>query len=473
MTANSQQALRNSNPLQEFASEFISSTRDYVFIRPEDRLLILRPNKIHHLNRTGTEVLSALYSQDSPDVAGVIAATAARYCIPESRVAADLEKLLHSLALVLQDREGIAPAVRRTPFGSHVRELPVLSEIALTYRCQNRCTFCYASAPERGRQVPEMTTPQVVKIIDAIVDDARVPTVSFTGGEPTLRPDLSDLIAYAKSRRLRTNLITNGICCGTPGYVERLAEAGLDSAQVSLEAADPETHDQIVRHAGAWERTVRGIDLLKEAGIHVHTNTTINRSNRDGLLDLVDFLADMEQPYLSMNMVIRTGGAVGSMEIGYEEIGGLVVPVKRRAEEHGMRLVWYSPVPLCLFNPVAHGLGSQSCSAADGLLSIGPDGRVLPCSSFEQGVGNLLEEPFERIWNRRAARYWRRKEFLPPGCRDCELATLCCGACPLYWDERGDTSEIEDLTAASSALSKVVWRAKKRLLGRVRGVGVG
>ena len=49
------------------------------------------------------------------------------------------------------------------------------------------------------------------RIIDTIVDDARVPTVSFTGGEPTLRPDLPDLIAYAKSRRLRTNLITNAI----------------------------------------------------------------------------------------------------------------------------------------------------------------------------------------------------------------------------------------------------------------------
>ncbi len=462
----------DSNNVQAFAAEFIASTRDYVFIRPEDRLLILRPNKIHHLNRTATEMLAALYAQETPDVAGVVAQAAARYGVPQAQVEADLERLLRSLALVLQDREGAAPAVRKTPFGSHVRALPVLSEIALTYRCQNRCTFCYASAPDRGPEVAEMTGDEVRRILDVIVDDARVPTVSFTGGEPTLRPDLPALVAYARSRRLRTNLITNGLRCGANGYVEKLAAAGLDSAQVSLEAADPAVHDAVVGRPGAWQRTVQGIRNLKAAGIHVHTNTTINSLNRDHLAGLVDFLADTEQPYLSMNMVIRTGDAVGSMEIGYEEIGELVLGLKERANERGMKFVWYSPVPLCLFNPVAHGLGSQSCSAADGLLSIAPDGSVLPCSSFEQGVGNLLREPFDAVWNRRAARYWRNKEFLPPGCRDCELAELCCGACPLYWDERGDFEEIAAHLAPTSALSKVAWRARRRWLGQVRGVGV-
>jgi radical SAM protein with 4Fe4S-binding SPASM domain len=459
--------------LQSFAAQFITSTRDYVFVRPQDKLLILRPNKIHHLNRTATEMLVGLYAQDPPDVAAIVQDTAARYGVTEAQVAADLERLLRSLSLVLQDREGAATAVRRTPFGSHVRELPVLSEIALTYRCQNRCTFCYASSPERGQEVREMTTDQVKRVLDAIVDDAQVPTVSFTGGEPTLRPDLPGLIAYAKTRRLRTNLITNGLRCGANGYVVKLAEAGLDSAQVSLEAADPAVHDDVVGRPGAWRRTVRGIRNLKAAGIHVHTNTTINSLNRARLLELIDFLAEMGQPYLSMNMVIRTGDAVGSMEIGYQEIGDLVLPLKERANEQGMKFVWYSPVPLCLFNPVAHGLGSQSCSAADGLLSIAPDGSVLPCSSFEQGVGNLLHESFDEVWNRRAAKYWRDKEFLPPGCRDCDVADLCCGACPLYWDERGDFGEIDAHLAPASTLSRMVWRAKRRWLGQVRGVGMG
>lgn len=174
-----------------------------------------------------------------------------------------------------------------------------------------------------------------------------------------------------------------------------------------------------------------------------------------------------------MNMVIRTGEAVGVDDIRYEEIGDIVLPLKERAEEQGMRFVWYSPVPYCLFNTVVHGLGSQGCAAADGLLSIAPNGDVLPCSSFEQGIGNLIQEDFQKIWNRRQARYWRNKEFLPPGCRKCDLAHLCCGACPLYWDEQGSFAELAPHLSQTKFWEGLAWRAKRRFFGKVKGVGVG
>ena len=175
-----------------------------------------------------------------------------------------------------------------------------------------------------------------------------------------------------------------------------------------------------------------------------------------------------------MNMVIRTGGAAGDdNEVGYSNIGSLVEPILERARALGLRMVWYSPLPYCLFNPVTIGLGSNSCAAADGLLSIAPDGQVLPCSSFETGIGNLLTEHFNAIWNRRGARYWRNKEYLPPVCRDCDLSRICCGACPLYWDEQKGFGE---LPAAAERrvglLAETKWKLKRRLLGRVKGVNV-
>ena len=458
--------------LQHFAASFVESTREYIFIRPEDNLLILRPNQVHFLNATATTMLHTLYQQEPVDVAALVRQMASRYSMPAEQIAHDLEQVLHSLSLILENKTGCAPAVRTTPFGSHARKLPVLSEIALTYRCQNRCFFCYASAPERGPQVGELTTDEVKLLIDKIADQARVPTVSFTGGEPTLRLDLPELIAYAIERGLRTNLITNGIRCANREFVARLADAGLHSAQVSLEAGEAAIHDAVVNYEGAFERTVQGVRNLKAAGIHTHTNTTINNHNRHVLPALIDFLAEMGQEYLSMNMVIRTGEAVGVPEIRYDEIGSIVLPLKEHTESHGMRFVWYSPVPYCLFNPTAHGLGSQSCAAADGLLSIAPDGQVLPCSSFEQGIGNLLNEDFEEIWNRRTARYWREKDFLPPGCKDCDMAELCCGACPLYWDEQRSFDEIAPHLTRTGSWEQAVWRLKRRYLGRVSGVGV-
>jgi radical SAM protein with 4Fe4S-binding SPASM domain len=459
--------------LNQFARNLIESTRDYVFIRPEDRVIILRPNQLHYLNETATWMLQTLYAQEQVDAGAVAAAAAERYGVAPAQIEADLQKLLQSVALLLNNRTDCAPAIRTTAFGSHQRLYPVLSEIALTYRCQNRCFFCYASSPERGRDVPEMTTAQVCQIIDAIMDQAHVPTVSFTGGEPTLREDLPALIAHARQRGLRTNLITNGIACAAPGYVGQLADAGLHSAQVSLEAGCAALHDEVVGHAGAFERSVAGVRNLRAAGIHTHTNTTLNHRNCEALPALLDLIVALGSTYFSMNMVIRTGGAAGRDDIGYAEIGALIDLAQREAHARGLRFVWYSPVPYCLFNPPAHGLGSQGCAAADGLLSIAPDGGVLPCSSFEQSIGNLLTESFDTIWNRRSARYWRNKEFLPPGCRQCDMAPLCCGACPLYWDERGSFEELAGHARPVGLVEQMAWRARRRFAGQVKGVGVG
>ncbi len=450
--------------LQQLAESLVAQTRECVYIRPEDRLLILRPNRVHHLNRTAAGMLTRLYAPGNPDVPTVLREMAKEYKVPEERIARDLERLLITVAALLNDDVCGAPAVRRTPFASHRRELPVLSEIALTYRCQNRCHFCYASSPERGRSVAEMTTAEVCRVIDRIALEARCPTVSFTGGEPTLREDLPELIAHAKRRQMRVNLITNGLRCADEAYVARLVATGLDSAQVSLEGGTAAVHDAIVGHPGAFAATTRAVRVLRAAGIHVHTNTTICAGNRDHLEQLVTFVRrELGSDYLSMNMVIRTGTALDHPEIGisYREVGTLITAAQTCAEREGIQLVWYSPLPYCMFNPVQAGLGSKSCAAADGLLSVSPSGEVLPCSSFEQGIGNLLTHSFRKVWHSRQARYWRSKSFLPPACERCAIKSICCGACPLYWDERGGFAELEGFAPRPSHLSKLRWSIRQ------------
>jgi radical SAM protein with 4Fe4S-binding SPASM domain len=462
--------------LQRFAAELVGATREYIYIRPEDGLIILRPNRLHHLNETATLMLDRLYGDpEGPNVERVVAEVAARYGVEAERVRGDLRNLLISISALLNDAVCGAPSVRQTAFGSHRRELPVLSEIALTYRCQNRCTFCYADAPERGREVSEMTTAEVRIIIERLYDEARCPTVSFTGGEPTLRPDLPELVRYAKGKEMRVNLITNGVLCADEGYVGTLADAGLDSAQVSVEGHCAAVHDAITQHPGSWERAVQAVRTLRAAGIHTHTNTTICGGNRAHLLELVDFIAeDLGSDYFSMNMVIRTGTALANPQddVRYSDIGGIIRAVQERARERGVRFVWYSPVPYCLFNPVQAGLGSKSCACVDGLISVSPSGELLPCSSFERGIGDLLHRPFEEVWYSRTARYWRHKEFIPPLCQRCEIRDICCGACPLYWDERGSLRELEPVAPGGPFWADAVWRLKRALWSGTHGVGL-
>jgi len=462
--------------LQRFAAELVNSTREYIYIRPEDGLIILRPNRLHYLNETATLMLDMLYGNaKGPDVEAVVSFVARRYQADEARVREDLRNLLISVSALLSDNVCGAPSVRQTPFGSHRRELPVLSEIALTYDCQNRCTFCYADSPNRGRKVPEMTTAEVKITIDRICDEAHCPTVSFTGGEPTLRRDLAELVAYAKAKGMRVNLITNGIKCADPEYVRTLAEAGLDSAQVSIEGGSAEVHDAITQHPGAWARAISGVKNLRAARIHTHTNTTICGGNRDHLLELVDFIAqELRSEYFSMNMVIRTGTALrhDADDIRYSEVGSLITAVQERARERGLRFVWYSPVPYCFFNPVQAGLGSKSCACVDGLISVNPAGQLIPCSSFDQGIGDLLHRSFRSVWHTRTAKYWRRKEFIPPVCQRCKIRDICCGACPLYWDERGGFEELANLAPGGPPWAGLIWRLRKALWSGTRGVGL-
>jgi radical SAM protein with 4Fe4S-binding SPASM domain len=462
--------------LQSFASELVTQTRSYIYIRPEDGLFILRPNRVHHLNKTAVAILTRLYGGDDvPDVDAVVQEIAAEYAVDSDRVRGDLYKLLVSIAALLRDDVCGAPSVSERPFGTHKRELPVLSEVAVTYRCQNKCVFCYAESPARGREVAEMSTAEVKTIIDRIFDEAHCPTVSFTGGEPTLRKDLPELVAYAKGKGMRVNLITNGLRCADPEYVDALKEAGLDSAQVSLEGPSPEVHDAVVRHRGAFAKTSQAVHVLRAAGIHTHTNTTICRSNREHLLDLVDYIADeLQSEYFSMNVIISTGTALQHMEqdVTYTEIGPIIEQVQEHAEEKGIKFVWYSPVPYCLFNPITHGLGSKSCACVDGLLSVAPDGELLPCSSYERGIGNLLQNAFEDLWYTPEARYWREKQFIPPVCRGCEMRHICCGACPLYWAAHGGFDELAGVAPGAGLVDTAVWKLKRWRWGQACGVGL-
>ena len=103
---------------------------------------------------------------------------------------------------------------------------------------------------------------------------------------------------------------------------------------------------------------------------------------------------------------------------------------------------------------------------------------MLPCSSFEHGLGNLLRQTFEEVWNSRTARYWRGKEFLPPVCRSCDLKRICCGACPLYWDDVGSFEELlrahgVEGKRRSGKLAEWSWRMRRKYRGKAKGVGHG
>ena len=422
-----------------WVDEMMASARPHLMVRPADELLILVPNTPVKLNPTALRVLGAMVDEG----AGIAQVLEREGDTPRRRRA--LHEFFTDLSAWLNGTlgEGVGRrAVAHEPFTADFCRYPVLSEVALTYRCNLSCSFCYAGCgvgalPEGWSEDRVMGDDEVCRVLDVIRRDAHCPSVSFTGGEPTLRPGLPRFITHARDLGLKVNLISNGQRLDAA----RLAEAGLDSAQLSLEGPTAVLHDGLVDRPGAFDRLWGAVEQLKERGVRVHTNTTLSRENLPHASAIVDLVADRGLDRLTMNLVIPCGsaGSDPALAVPYSEIGPHVLRLRDRAEARGVQLIWYSPLPLCLLNTVAHGLGNRGCAAADGLLHVGPGGDVLPCSSFAHGesLGNLLRDPFEQVWESRAARFFRAKQMMPPGCHDCPEAAVCQGACVLYWREVG------------------------------------
>ncbi|RJQ48056.1 MAG: radical SAM protein [Gaiellales bacterium] len=425
----------------KWVDAFIDRIRPYVTVREQDAVLIKMPNQAFRLNRTGVQVMSFLLGGGGVDdllrQAGADKA---------GEVALFLDAVKRGLEGSLLETDP-SPAVDVKPLELNFSSLPVLAEIALTDRCNLRCVFCYAGCPSipaasgKGR---ELSQTEVRRLIDRVRGEAQVPSLSFTGGEPTLRHDLPDLVAYAaRIKGMRVNLITNGTLV-TPGLAGALRRAGLASAQVSIEGATAATHDAATGVAGSHERSIAGLENLAAAGVRVHANTTINRLNLHECVSMPGLAVALGLDRFSMNLVIPAGAAAAnhSQLVRYEELGPVLEGVMAASRRHGVEFMWYSPTPLCLFNPIARGLGNKGCSACDGLLSVDSSGGVRPCSSWDETVGSLLTGGFEEVWGSARARAYRAKSLAHPGCRECDSFSACNGACPLYWGHFG-FSELE------------------------------
>ncbi len=410
----------------EWIDGFVKQIRKYVYVRELDNLLILVPNQAFRLNQSGVSILNFLLKGNTvAQLLSVIGDSETKrreihyfFC--------DLRSILSGCLKEGEKRQ----AISYYEFRGDLNTYPILSEIAITYRCNLKCEFCYVGAKDSK----ELNTSDMKKIIYKIYNEAKVPSVSFTGGEPLLRKDIVSLVAYASEIGLWTNLITNGTLFDR-NQTKSLKDAGLNSAQVSLEGPTPEIHEDITGVKGSFQMTINGIKNLIEAGIPVHTNTTVSRKNINYLSGILQLIKSLGLKRLSMNLLIPCGSAGNkkNLWVSYNEIGEHILKLKHFAQNEGITFMWYSPLPMCEFNPIAYGFGNKSCAAITGLLSIDPMGNVLPCSSWCEPVGSLLRTSFKEIWESPLLTYFRNADYAPDNCHKCIDFKLCKGACPLFW----------------------------------------
>lgn len=271
------------------------------------------------------------------------------------------------------------------------------------WHCSQRCVHCYAAGQKYAEEA-ELTTEQWKTVIDRC-RDACIPQLTFTGGEPTMRPDLPELIEHAAWFVTRLN--TNGLAL-TPELCRELYTASLDSLQITFYSADPAVHDSLVGVQG-YARTVAGIENALAAGLNLSVNTPLCTRNRDYRKTL-EFLHGKGVRYVTCSGLITTGAAATeaseSLQLSTEEIKDVLREAVEYAYANGMEISFTSPGWVEPEFCEELGISVPSCGACLSNMAVTPGGNVVPCQSWlsDDVLGNILTDDWAAIWDSEACK---------------------------------------------------------------------
>lgn len=327
--------------------------------------------------------------------------------------------------------------------------------LVLGYSCNNRCLGCYAESMEFDGLV-SMPFSYAAEIVDAM-EGMGVKKCLLIGGEPTLYPELSRLVAYMKNNTdIKTTLVTNGRMLASFDYAKRLADSGIDKVVISIEGSSANIHDKITQ-ANSFEQTLKGIRNCLKLSVKTSTLTTISALNGDDLFAIAEMANDLGVVNIGYNCSIPSLGKNNRVN------GDLTLPpaiTARKIEntyalckDKGIKVNFNMTIPLCLIDQKIIPSMMEDKSLAVGCqmyhgkgAAFDCHGSILPCTHFADapllnGAMNeernfLLGETFQSIWENGAiANNFRDSLWKYPSekCANCQYWGGCIGGCPLLW----------------------------------------
>ncbi len=325
-----------------------------------------------------------------------------------------------------------------------------------TNRCNLKCQHCYQDADTlEASTTNELTTDEAKTLIEQIAQ-ANFKVMIFSGGEPLLRPDIFELVAYASSKGLRPVFGTNGMLI-TPEVAQKLKESGAAAMGISLDSLDEAKHNEFRGDPDAYRLAIQGMENCKAVGLPFQIHTTIVDWNKDELLDIIDFAVEKgaiaHQPFF----LIPVGRGVYIAETSIEVLENeeLLRKIMQKSTE-----VPISVKPTCApqFVRIAEQMGidtrySRGCLAGLTYCIINPDGIVQPCAYMKQEAGNVREQSFADIWAESPIFEKLRTEAYANPCGTCDYKQGCggCRARAAYYHE-GDFMAADEYCAHGKKL---------------------
>jgi len=320
----------------------------------------------------------------------------------------------------------------------------------MTNACNLNCIHCHCSAGKPSNN--ELTTTQAKKLLDQLADIPEFRMIAFTGGEPLVRKDLFEILAYSKSLGFTNTIATNATLIDD--YVaSMLKDCGVAIAAVSLDGLSAETHDTIRGVPGAFENALKGMKALRNVGILLHINITVMSYNIDEFEKMIDLIDELDAGILIVYQLVTVGrgGDIKDASLDVETNEKLIKMMidaqkKMRAilepvagpqywsyllDRANIKEGWM----MWLAEKVFHG-----CSAGRGFVYIKPDGEVWPCPFIEINCGNIIDIKFKEIYEKSdVLKQLRSRESLLKGsCGECEYKVVCGGCRGRAYGATGD-----------------------------------
>ncbi|MGO9983574.1 MAG: pyrroloquinoline quinone biosynthesis protein PqqE [Rhodomicrobium sp.] len=311
-----------------------------------------------------------------------------------------------------------------------IRVDPPLGMLAeLTHRCPLQCPYC--SNPIRLLKAADELDTQTWLSVFAQAADLGVLQVHLSGGEPTLRQDLEELIGALSSRGVYSNLITAGVTL-TRERIKQLVARGLDHVQLSLQAVDPAVSDTIANYKDSLAKKLAVARILREEGLPLTINAPTHRHNIGQTRAVIELAVELGAGRLEIAHVQYYGWAQrneAALLPPYEQVleeAAIVGDAKERLK--GILSIDY-------VTPDYYAQFPKPCMGgwAKDVINVTPEGKILPCHAAESlplSFDNIKDRPLSEIWYEgEAFNRFRGLHWMKEPCRSCPRKEIDFGGC--------------------------------------------
>lgn len=330
------------------------------------------------------------------------------------------------------DVDDLTPTLKTEsdPAACTVTRAPIGLLAELTHRCPLQCPYC-SNPVDLERANTELTTEQWQSTLKQAAK-LGVLQIHLSGGEPTARRDLEDIVKTAAEAGLYTNLITAGVLL-TRERLQKLAENGLDHVQLSIQDVDPENADRIAAYKGGSAKKREVAAWVKELGLPLTLNAPIHRHNIKNVARTIDYAVELGAGRLEVAHIQYYAWALKNraalMPDRQDVYDSQAIVDEARERLKGILVIdfvvpdYYAKFP----KPCMGGWGR-------GIINVTPSGRVLPCHAAESLPGlqfdNVKDKPLADIWlHGQAFQMYRGTSWMQEPCRSCPRKEIDFGGC--------------------------------------------